>query len=201
MDSLPKDIKYYLIFFLDWYDYSNMCEILKLSFNFKFYFKKCRQRIKIDDICMYNNKKGPKEILMFMTRNKRHKHKFSQSNITWLYDNENLDIIKRIDIKYSQYVIINLAYDNNIKEIEYFLLNYNIDDQIIINIIINVLNIINALLPTTSKCKIINNVNILKCIYSNYNLNEFNKKNIFCHALQLKNKDIIELVTRFHNTY
>ncbi len=138
---------------------------------------------------------------MFMTRNKRHKHKFSQSNITWSYDNENLDIIKRIDIKYSQYVIINLAYDNNIKEIEYFLLNYNIDDQIIINIIINVLNIINALLPTTSKRKIINNVNILKCIYSNYNLNEFNKKNIFCHALQLKNKDIIELVTRFHNTY
>lgn len=200
MDSLPKDIKYYLIWFLDWYDYCNMCEILNLEFNFKLYFKKCRQRIKIDDICMYSDKKGPKEILMHMTKNKRYKYKykFSESNITWLYDNENLDIIKRIDIKYAQYVITNLAYDNNIKEIEYFLLNYNIDAQIIIDAIIDVLNVINVLPPNASNNKIINNVNTLKCIYSNYNLNKFDKSMIYSHALQLKNEDIIELVQRLH---
>lgn len=112
MNTLPKDIKYHFMFFLDWKDYLNMCTLLCLPLNVHLYFNKCKQNVDIDEICCRGNKNI---IKYFITIN----YNFSNNAILWLFQHKYNNLIKRLDIKYFDAIIQGALYCENIDILEH----------------------------------------------------------------------------------
>ncbi len=89
MDTLPTDIVYVCIEYLNWKEYYKICKHMGIDFRFNVYFRNTNQKINIDVLCLQEEEYL--EIIQYLYSINS---PYTQSSTHWASKNGHLDTIK-----------------------------------------------------------------------------------------------------------